>query len=192
MHVSASAAFPVVAEDSCFTPCGVYLWLESPSQAETTDVQVSYSITWTNVSYRIYSAIAPDRCSAAAERVDLSSVLICTNLKWPVWPLRMLVLLLHFQVVTYFCRLLHTWGLQLDFVTVDVSTLDLYGLRSRWPSIWTFIVKKSFNLPYLSGLRINLQADPSHDFRRQGSRPSGLNFWVHNQASLLLVLQLGS
>ena len=39
-----------------FTPCGVYVWLES--QAEIT-----------NVSYRIDSAIAADRHSAAAERV---------------------------------------------------------------------------------------------------------------------------
>ena len=45
---SVSAAFPVVAEDSSFTPCGVYLWLES--RAEVTDV---------SSSNRMDSAIAP-------------------------------------------------------------------------------------------------------------------------------------
>ena len=56
----AFAAFSVVAEDSSFTPCSVYLWLES--QAEKTDI-----------SYCIDSSIGPDRHAAAAERVDSSS-----------------------------------------------------------------------------------------------------------------------
>ena len=48
-----------------FTPCGasVYLWLESRAEI-------------INVSYRMDSAIAPDRHSAAAERVDSSFVLV--------------------------------------------------------------------------------------------------------------------
>ena len=49
----ASAAFFVVAEDSSFIPCGVCLW--------------------TNVLFRIDSAIAPDRHSPAAERLDSST-----------------------------------------------------------------------------------------------------------------------
>ena len=51
-----------------FTPssCGVYdllVWLESRAER-------------TNVSYRLNSAIAPDRHSASAERVDSSSALV--------------------------------------------------------------------------------------------------------------------
>ena len=48
-----------------FTPCagGVYVWLESRAEI-------------TNVSYRMDSAIAADRHSAAAERVGSSSVLV--------------------------------------------------------------------------------------------------------------------
>ena len=65
----------MVAEDSrngssggpagSFTPCGIYssLWLESRAEGE-------------NVSYHMDSAIAPDRRSAAAERVDSSSVFL--------------------------------------------------------------------------------------------------------------------
>ena len=45
-----------------FTPCGVYLWLESPAEI-------------INVSYRMDSAIAPDRYSASAQRADSSRYL---------------------------------------------------------------------------------------------------------------------
>ena len=47
----------VESEDSSFTPCGDYLWLESRAEI-------------TNVLYRMESAIAPNRRAAAAERVD--------------------------------------------------------------------------------------------------------------------------
>ena len=48
-------------------PCGVYLWLESRAEI-------------TNVSYRTDSAIAPDRRSAAAERLDSSPYTVSTEL----------------------------------------------------------------------------------------------------------------
>ena len=59
-----SAAFSVVAEDSSFTSCGVYFWFESRAETRRTDA-----------SFRLDSAIAPDRHSAAAERLDTLSVL---------------------------------------------------------------------------------------------------------------------
>ena len=49
--------------DLQFTPCDVYIWLESRAEI-------------INVSYRMDSAIAPGRHSASAERVDSSSVLV--------------------------------------------------------------------------------------------------------------------
>ena len=67
--VSAAVSVTVVAgaEDSSlsFAPCGVYLWLESRPEI-------------TSDSYRMDSALAPDRRSRAAEakHVDSSSVLI--------------------------------------------------------------------------------------------------------------------
>ena len=98
------------------------------------------------------------------------------------WPCGMLVLLLH--IIMYLCMLLYFWVFQLDLMAegdIGWGTLDLYrpALAINHDSHCKGPCKRSFNLEYktLSGLRINSQADPSHDFI------------FHNQASNFVRVQ---